>query len=337
MMRGLVTAVVAAWLLLAPFSGFAFTFKIATISPDGTSWMRALHKGADEIAARTSGRIRFRFYPGGIMGNDASVLRKIRIGQLHGGAITGGGLAAIYPDSQVYTLPLAFRSFAEVDFVRSRMDETIIKGIRNKGFVSFGLSEGGFAYVMADEPMRSVDDLKGQKVWVPEGDVISRSAIEAFNVSPISLPLTDVLTGLQTGLINTVATSPIGAIALQWHTRVKYLTDAPLMYVYGTLVVQRKAYERLSPEDQAIVQEVMGGVLERLNRQNRLDNEEALQALQKQGIEIVKISADQARRWQAITEEVRNRLVREGVMSEGILTTFQKHLHEFRRTRKGAR
>lgn len=271
------------------------------------------------------------------MGNDASVLRKIRIGQLHGGAITGGGLAAIYPDSQVYTLPLAFRSFAEVDFVRSRMDETIIKGIRNKGFVSFGLSEGGFAYVMADEPMRSVDDLKGQKVWVPEGDVISRSAIEAFNVSPISLPLTDVLTGLQTGLINTVATSPIGAIALQWHTRVKYLTDAPLMYVYGTLVVQRKAYERLSPEDQAIVQEVMGGVLERLNRQNRLDNEEALQALQKQGIEIVKISADQARRWQAITEEVRNRLVREGVMSEGILTTFQKHLHEFRRTRKGAR
>ena len=336
-MRGFVTAVVAAWVMVASFPGFAFTFKIATISPDGTSWMRAFHKGADEVAARTSGRVRFRFYPGGIMGNDASVLRKIRIGQLSGGVITGGGLASIYSDAQVYTLPLAFRSFEEVDFVRSRMDRLIIEGIRNKGFVSFGLSEGGFAYVMADQPLRSVDDLKGQRVWVPEGDFISRSAFEALNVSPISLPLTDVLTGLQTGLIDTVAASPIGVIALQWHTRVKYLTDTPLMYLYGTLVVQRKAFERLSRDDQAVVQAVMGGVLERLNRQNRLDNEEALRALQKQGIEIVKPSADQATRWQGVTEEVRNRMVREGVMSDAVLTTFQKHLHEFRRTGTGAR
>lgn len=336
-MRGLVSVVLVGLMSLVPLSSSAYTFKIATISPDGTSWMQALHKGAEEIEARTSGRVKFRFYPGGIMGNDASVLRKIRIGQLSGGAITGGGLSAIFPDAQVYTLPLAFRSFDEVDFVRSRMDAIIVEGIRKRGFISFGLSEGGFAYIMAREPLHSVDNLKGQKVWVPEGDFISRSAFEALNVSPIALPLTDVLTGLQTGLIDTVATSPIGAIALQWHTRVKYLTDTPLMYLYGTLVVQRKVFEKLSQDDRALVQEVMGGVLERLNRQNRLDNEEALRALQKQGIRIVTPSAGEAQGWAGVTDQVRNRLVRENVLSEGILTTFQKHLYEFRRTGKGIR
>lgn len=329
-MRRMIKALLGLWLAITAFPCPALTFKIATISPDGTRWMEALKKGADEIAKSTSDRVTFRFYPGGIMGNDDSVLRKIRVGQLAGGAITGGGLGRVYPDAQVYSLPLAFRSFEEVDYLRSRMDRLILDGIWNHGFVSFGLSEGGFAYVMSNRPLYSVEDMKGQKVWVPEGDVLSRTAFEAIHVAPISLPLTDVLTGLQTGLINTVATSPIGAIALQWHTRVKYMTDTPIMYLYGTLIVQRREFERLSPDDQSVVRDVMGKVFEELNRQNRLDNEEAIGALRKQGIQIVRPTADQAQGWRGVTEEVSHRLAGEGVMSRNVLTTFQKYLNEFR-------
>src|SRR5512139_1338891 len=175
----------------------ATVFKIATIAPDGTSWMTEMRKGADEIEKATQGRVQIRYYPGGVMGNDMSVLRKIRIGQLQGGAITGGGLSEIYPDSQVYSFPFTFNSYAEVDFVRKRIDPLLIAGVKEKGFISFGISEGGFAYLMSNAKIAAVDNLKGPKVWVPEGDEISRSSFEASAISPISLPLTDVLTGLQ--------------------------------------------------------------------------------------------------------------------------------------------
>ena len=308
------------------------TFKIATIAPDGTRWMTELKNGANEIKKRTDGRVKFRFYPGGVMGNDKSVLRKIRIGQLHGGAITGGGLQNIDPDSQVYSLPLAFRSHEEVDYVRQHMDQAIIDGLYENGFVSFGLSEGGFAYLMSDLPLGSVRELKKQKVWAPEDDKIGRAAFEAIGVSPIPLPLTDVLTGLQTGLIDTVAASPMGAIALQWHTKVKYLNQTPLIYLYGTMIVNRKTFEKISKDDQQVVREVMSNVFARLDKINREDNQKAYAALKKQGIEFIATAEDSKTQWANAVEDATNNLVKAGVISNEITQTMSKHLDDFRQS-----
>jgi len=311
-------------------SAQATTFKIATLAPDGTSWMNAMRAGAEEISKRTDGRVAFRFYPGGIMGNDKSVLRKIRVGQLHGGAITGGGLADILPEAQVYSLPFQFRNFAEVDYVRHRMDPLLLEGMKEKGYVGFGISEGGFAYLMSDAPISGVEDLKGHKVWVPEGDLISRTAFEATGVSPVSLPLTDVLTGLQTGLVDTVAATPTGAIALQWHTRVKQLTEAPLMYIYGTMVLKRRTFERLSGADQKIVSEIMRGVFEKLNRQNREDNASALAALKGQGIGFVKTDAEAIQQWRRIVGDAMDELINDDLFDPAIHRRLQNHLKTFR-------
>jgi len=308
----------------------AKTFKIATIAPDGTHWMQELKQGAAEIKQRTHGRVKFRFYPGGVMGNDKSVMRKIRIGQLHGGALSGGGLASIYPDSQVYSLPLLFRSHEEVDYVRSRMDPFIIDKLYEQGYVSFGLSEGGFAYLMSQYPLDNIDELKKLKVWSPEGDPISRAAFEAIGISPVSLPLTDVLTGLQTGLIDTVAASPIGAIALQWHTKVSYLNQTPLMYLFGTLIVDRKNFERLSKQDQQTVREVMSGVFKRLDKINREDNQEAYQALKQQGIKFVSIDAASESQWTSAVKQATDKLIRDGVVSKEITRKVKQYLDEFR-------
>lgn len=316
--------------LLFPLVSHAVVLKIATLVPDGTSWMEAFRSGAEEVNSRTEGRVEFRFYPGGVMGNDKSVLRKIRIGQLQGGAITGGGLAEIYPDAQIYSLPFVFHSLKEVDYVRAKMDPLIIAGLKKAGFTSFGISEGGFAYLMSNQPVRSIADLKSLKVWVPEGDAISRAAFRAVDVYPISLPLTDVLTGLQTGLIDTVASSPIGAIALQWHTRVKYLTDMPLVYLYGTLVVSNRAFAKLSPQDQQIVQQVFGGVLKRLNAENRIDNAKAREALKQQGIQFVKpLPSDSG--WQSVVEHTIDRLTKNNMLSASMLAILQHNLADYRR------
>lgn len=309
----------------------AKTFKIATIAPDGTTWMDELKKGAKEIKQRTDGRVKFRFYPGGIMGNDKSILRKIRVGQLQGGAITGGGLSEIYSDAQIYSLPLAFRSYEEVDYVRKKMDRELISGLKEKGFISFGISEGGFAYIMSNQAIASINDLSGHKVWGPEGDALSRAAFEAVGVSPIPLPLTDVLTGLQTGLIDTVAASSMGAIALQWHTKIKHVTYTPLMYLYGTMVVKRKDFERLSAADQRTVQEVMGAVFARLDSLNRTDNQKASEALKAQNINFVIPSDTDQSQWHNAVNIAMEKLIQQNVFSKDIITSFNGHLNDYRK------
>lgn len=316
-------------LLVLPLQVAAVTLKIATAAPDGTSWMEEFRKGAAEVKRRTEGRVEFRFYPGGVMGNDKSVLRKIRIGQLHGGAITGGGLAEIYADAQIYSLPFMFKSLAEVDYVRARMDPLILQGLEKAGFVGFGITDGGFAYLMSNQPVQDIKALKPLKVWVPEGDVISHTAFQAVGVHPVSLPLTDVLTGLQTGLIDTVAASTVGAIALQWHTRVKYLTDTPLMYLYGTMVVSSKAFGKLQAQDQAVVREVFGATLARLNVQSRADDGRAREALRQQGIEFVSMNNGNDS-WHSVVEETTHRLTDGKVFGTEMLHILQGHLDDFR-------
>jgi TRAP-type transport system periplasmic protein len=310
----------------------ATSLKIATIAPDGTSWMKQMRAAAKQIEKETEGRVKLRFYPGGVMGNDNSVLRKIRVGQLHGGAITGGGLSAVYPDAQIYTLPFQFRNLQEVDAVRHAMDPQIIEGLHKAGFVSFGLSEGGFAYLLANTPVQTTDDMRNLKIWIPEGDEINARMFEALGISPIPLPVTDVMTGLQTGLIDTIASSPIGAIALQWHTRIKYLTEVPLAYLYATLVITEKALARLDSADRGVVTQVLQETFSKLDAQNRQDNRQALEALRGQGIEFVEPTLTQRQEWEKHANAMLESLSSKGLFDAAMMKNMQQLIHASRHT-----
>ena len=309
----------------------ATTLKIATLVPDGTSWMKAMRAAGEEIKTRTEGRVKLRFYPGGVMGNDKSVLRKIRVGQLHGSVLTAGGMAILYPDVQIYSFPFMFRSYEEVDYVRTRMDQTLIDGLGKRGFVSFGLSEAGFVYLMSQNPISSVEELSKNKVWTPEGDRLARIGLQAMGVSPIPLPITDVLTGLQTGLIDTIGASCVAAIALQWHTRIKYLTDSPVFYLYGSLVFKKRSLQKLSPSDLQILAEVMTGTMKDLNQKSRLDNQNARQALLKQGIQLVIPDAEEISQWHATVARAVAEMKRQESFSENLLQQSERLISEFRR------
>jgi TRAP-type C4-dicarboxylate transport system substrate-binding protein len=292
--------------------------------------MKTMRAAGEEIARRTEGRVNLRFYPGGVMGDYRAVLRKIRIGQLHGGAVTSGALTDVLSDSNIYGLPFLFRDLAEVDHVRSRIDPQIIDRLEKKGMVSFGFAGGGFSYLMSANPILTLSDARRSKVWTPEGDRVSETAFSALGISPIVLPLTDVLTGLQTGLVDTVASPAVGAIALQWHTQVRYLLDMPLTYIYGTLVISDKALRRLSADDRRHVHEVLGATFARMDRDNREEDRRAKAALAGQGIELLVPSTADRAGWERTIEQAIRELGRNDYFTEGLVHQVRELVREVR-------
>ena len=329
MNRWLVYAVVLSLGLFISHSQAA-QFKIATLSPDGSTWMKKLREGAKEIESKTDERVKFKFYPGGVMGQDKAVLRKMRVGQLDGGAFTNGTLAATYPGVQIYNLVLRFKSNEEVDYVREKMDDALKQGLEDNGLVALGFSEMGFAYLMSMNPIHSVSDLRKQKAWIPENNIVATHALNAFSVDPIPLPLRDVLVGLQTGMIDTVAGSPIGALTLQWHTKIKYLTDLPLAYIYGILVLNKKKFDKLKPDDQLIVREVMGRVCAEMDALSRKDNQGALEAIRNQGITFIEPKPGAVAELKELVITANKNLIESGGVPVDLVQTMDKYLQEYR-------
>ncbi|MEP6939173.1 MAG: TRAP transporter substrate-binding protein DctP, partial [Rudaea sp.] len=247
------------------------------------------------------------------MGDDATVLRKIKIGQLQGAAFTGGQAMAITPDAAVYSLPFQFRTQEEVDKVRGQLDPLLRQSFEKAGFYAPGISGGGFAYLMGVNDIHSKADLGAAKVWVPQGDRIAEVAFKAAGVTPIPLPLADVYTSLQTGLIDTVANTTAGAIAFQWHTKVKHMYDLPLSYVIGVLAIDKKAIDALGADDQKAVNDEVGAAFARLEKITRADNAQARDALQKQGVGITTPTDAEKKTWDEVGRTARAELSSGGI------------------------
>lgn len=312
-------------------SASAKVIKIATLSPDGTAWMTAMRSGAEEIKKQTQGRVVIKFYPGGVMGNDKNVLRKIRIGQLHGGAVTTGSLTSVYPDIDIYGLPYLFENQKQVDVVRAKLDKDLLDGLEKKGFVGFGLAGGGFTYMMSDGIVKTVDDAKAKKIWMPSDSDVGIAVFDSAGISPVPLPLSDVLTGLQTGLVDTVFASPIGAIALQWHSKIKYIVDVPLTYLSALLVIQKKTFSKLEASDQNVIRKVMSGVFAAINKKNQEDNISARKALINNGIEFIKLSDADMNIWLDVGKKAMRKLEAKNNYSKAMYDRLLKTIKEIAR------
>lgn len=321
-------------MLSAP--SLAVTLKIATVTPDGSQWMKDMRAGAQEIKERTDGRVVIKIYGGGVKGDDTKVLGQIRIRQLQGGAFTPSALSSQYSDLNLYGMPLVFDSEEEAAYVRSRMDERLERGLEDAGFVNFGFATSGFANIMSATPVKTLADLKGKRVWVPEGDSISYKSMEALSLSPVTLPLTDVLTGLQTGLIDIVAIPPIVALIMQWHTKVKYVTRVPLVYTYGFMAIDKKTFDKIDEADRAIVREVMTGTYKNFNKANLIDNEGAFEALINSGIQQVEFDEEEYLKVRNLLLASNRKLGVNGAFTLELYDEMQRYIDEYRREQVAA-
>ena len=316
--------------LAPPIAAEKKTLKVATVSPRGSAWMKVLDDAVKEVTAATEGRIAIKVYPGGSMGDDATVLRRMRHGQLQGGLLTAAVFNTIYKDIQVYNLPMAFRSFAEVDAVRETLDPLLLAGLKEAGFESFGIAEVGMAYAMSKLPVRQVADGRRAKVWTPQGDVAAARALDAFGIKPIPQPIADVLTGLQTGLLDTVTVPPVAAVPLLWHTQLKYIVDLPLMYIYGLFVVSERALRGVSEADLAALRRIMGAAVREADRLNRADHGKAWAALGKQGIKTITPTPPEVADWRRHAAAASASWVAEDIIGTDIYNALTARLAELR-------
>ena len=276
----LLTLLFCALLIYNPAQAKAkYLFKVATIAPEGSIWTKRFHDFAAEVGEKSRGEVGFKVYSGGIMGDDQSMYRKIRVGQLHGGGFTMTGIGSIVPDFRVMGVPFLFRSYEEVDFVTAGLRPSFSEAFAEKGLVLIAMTEVGFVYSMSTSPVSTLSELKKSKVWAPEGDPISVAYLQTLGITPLPLTIPDVLTSLQTGMVETVFNSLYGSIVLQWFTKTKYISDIPFGYAYGALLLDRKKFSKMPESYQSMMKETARKYFSQLIIDTRKSNRESRQVL----------------------------------------------------------
>ena len=298
-------------LMLSPSSSSAKTLviKLATLAPEGSSWIATFNSIDKEVREKTERQVRFKFYPGGVLGDEKDMLRKMHIGQIQGAALTSAGLSAIYNEMDVFQIPFLFQSHDEVDYVLMEMDAFFRKGFDKNNYVLLGWSEGGFVHLMSTKPVATLDDLRKVKVWTWADSPMTKVIFDEANVSAIPLSVPDVLVGLQTGLVDVVYASPSLAIALQWFTKIKYVTDVNLIYLIGGVVMKKKLFNKMSPAHQNILMDAFRRQMARLKKTIRKENQEAVQVMVKHGVKIITPSPAQVSEFKTVSEKAIQRLV----------------------------
>jgi len=282
----------------------------ATLAPEGTPWMHTMQEMNQELREKSAGQLSFRFYAGGVAGEERDVLDKIRHAQLHGGAFSGFSLGEVLPEVRVFELPLLFRTAAEVDYVTTALFEHFAAAFAHKGFVLLGLHDAGAVYIFSKTPFRSSADMARAKIWTWQGDPLPQAIFQAYGIVPVPLPLPDVLPSLQAGRIDACYGTPLTVLALQWSPRVKYRTALPITNVIGALLLSDALWQQLSAEQQTLVYETVRKFNARAVATMRQYESKALMLLQTTaGIETVAVSEEEMTRLQRVSEQVRQELI----------------------------
>lgn len=258
-----------------------YVLKFATLAPQGSTWMKAFDAWSRELATKSQGRLMIKFYPGGISGDEPDMLRKIRFGQLQGAALSGHGVGEIFPPARVLETPFLFRNHAEIDAVRAKIQPVIDAGFRNNQYELVAWMEVGNIHFFSTKPLASLDELARRRIWQWQGDRFIDAFFNANGWSPVALPITEVYTGLSTGLVDTVVSTPLASIAMQWAGKTPYMSSQPMATGIGAVVVSNKFYLALPADLQALLKSTGVPLSQKLIADTRRDDLKSLAVLAK--------------------------------------------------------
>ena len=310
-----------------------FLIKIGTLAPEGSSWVKAFNTINAEVMKKTGNTVQLKIYAGGVLGDEMDMLRKLKIGQIQGVALTSAGLSSLFREMDVLQVPFLFQSYEEVDAISKKIDPFFRKGLEDNGYVLLGWSEAGFVYLMSTVPVASVADLKKHKVWIWEDSPMSKAIFDEAGVKAVPLTIPDVLVGLQTGLVEVVYAPPSGAISLQWFTKIKYLTDVPLIYLAGGVVVKKDIFKQIPQPSQNFILESFQQRQDQLKTITRNENREAIKVMVKNGVKIITPSKDQIEEYKRLSNRAMGHIGGQ-TFSKKVLDEVTSLLESYRRGEK---
>lgn len=310
-----------------------YTLKFATLIPPDTAWMKEIDRWADEVYKKSNGRIKFKIYPGGVMGDEPDVLRKIRSRQLQGAFFTGYGIGRIYSSARVLEMPFLFQNTDESDYVRDHLMPEIEAGFRYKGFELLGWPEIGSIHFFSKKPIRSLEELKERRIWLWQGDPVGEAFADASGVSPVPLSIIDVYSQLTArhGSIDTVYNSAFGALTMQWHTKLSYASNISMTNAIGSLVVSNRFFKKLPEDLQQLLKTTGKEAAETINRITRRDNEQSIALLKESGIKFMWDWNDKEKQdMMNIRDKAAAQLIQSDYITEKMFTRTRTLLEEFR-------
>ena len=301
----LLASVVLASAAFAPPAARAETavVKLATLVPQGSVWDKALRDMGAEWSSATEGRVALRVYPGGVAGDEPDVVRKIRIGQLQAAAITTAGLASIDPSFNVFNVPMFFTSYPELFATLDKLEPLLKQRLEAKGFILLSWGHGGWVYFFTKAPIETVDGLRHTKMFTWAGDDKMVTVWRSKGFNPVPLAATDIMTGLQTGMIDSYPTTPLLGLTLQWYRQTPNMVGMGMAPLVGGLVMSKAAWLKLPEGDRVKVQAACDRMEKRLEVEVPRQDTTAVTEMRKRGLTVNAVSPANAVEFRAVAED----------------------------------
>ncbi|MEO8699523.1 MAG: TRAP transporter substrate-binding protein DctP [Kofleriaceae bacterium] len=307
--------------------------RIATLAPAGSPWMSVLDKAANEVKEKTAGRVKMKYFEGGQQGDERDFVDKIKLGQLDGAAVTSIGLAMIDESIRVLELPMMFSSAEEVDYVADKMWPYFQKKFEKKGFKLNDRGEVGWIYFMSKSKVASLADLKKLKIWQWGDDKLVGTMFGKLGLNGVKLGVPEVDPSLTSGRIDACYGSPVAAVALQWYSKIKFMTTMPMSFAIGATVVSLEAMKKLSAEDSKAIEEIGRSSAKKLRKTIRRANDDAKATMIKKGITVVETPAAMVDEFTKLALTVHGELANK-VYSKDELDMVIKYRDEYRAKNK---
>jgi TRAP-type C4-dicarboxylate transport system substrate-binding protein len=290
-------------LATAPRAQAPIVVKLASLVPDGSVWHKILLGMGAQWSQATQGRVALRIYPGGVAGDEPDMVRKMRIGQLQAAAVTVVGLSAIDDAFKVFQIPMFYDSYPELLYVLDRMEPVLRKRLEAKGFVLLNWGHAGWVHVFTRQPAPDAADLKKLKLYVWSGDdqMVQRWKENGFQ--PVPLAMTDILTGLQTGMVDALPTTPLAALSLQWFRTTPYMNETGLAPLVGALVITKQAWNKISEADRAALSAACKRAEARLETEIPGQDSTAIVEMKKRGLTVLHAKPASIAEWRATSDE----------------------------------
>ena len=277
--------------------------KLATLVPDGSVWDKAMKEMGGEWSTSTAGRVQLRVYPGGVAGDEPDIVRKMRLGQLQAGAITTSGLGELDPAFQMFGIPMFFDSYDELYAVLDKMEPVLKQRLEAKGFVLLNWGHGGWVYFFTRQRASTITEIKRIKMFAWAGDDRWVQLWKKNGYTPVPLAATDILTGLQTGMIDAYPTTPLLALTLQWYKQTPNMVGIGMAPLVGGLVVTKQAWGKISPADQAKLQVACRKLERRLMAEVPHQDTTAVEEMRKRGLTIQRVPPAAVTDWRAAADQ----------------------------------